>query len=72
VCPWNRFEKPTSETRFEPRMGETSIDPDMVLSLTPESYAARFKLSAIKRAKLSGLQRNAETLKADAQNEELK
>ena len=62
VCPWNRFEKPTLETRFEPRMGETSIGPDMVLSLTPETYAERFRRSAIKRAKISGLQRNARYL----------
>ncbi len=62
VCPWNRFEKPTSETRFEPRMGETSLHPDMVLSLTPETYAERCRRSAIKRAKISGLQRNARYL----------
>lgn len=62
VCPWNRFEQPTLETRFEPRMGETSIGPDMVLSLTPETYAERFRRSAIKRAKISGLQRNARYL----------
>ena len=62
VCPWNRFGKPTLETRFEPRMGETSIGPDMVLSLTPETYAERFRRSAIKRAKISGLQRNARYL----------
>src|SRR5688500_1173019 len=24
VCPWNRFEKPTDEMRFEPRKGETA------------------------------------------------
>lgn len=62
VCPWNRFEKPTSEPRFEPRMGETSVAPDVILSLTPESYAERFRKSAIKRAKLTGLQRNARFL----------
>ena len=42
VCPWNRFEKPTAEPRFEPRNGETSVVLDEVLSLTPESYAERF------------------------------
>jgi epoxyqueuosine reductase len=62
VCPWNRFEKPSSEPRFEPRQGETSIAPDAILSLTPESYAERFRKSAIKRAKLGGLQRNARHL----------
>lgn len=64
VCPWNRFETPTEETRFEPRRGETSADLDEILSYTPEQYAERFRRSAIKRAKLSGLQRNAKALKA--------
>ncbi len=64
VCPWNRFQKPAEETRFEPRNGETAVDPDQILSLSPESYAERFRKSAIKRAKLSGLQRNARALKA--------
>ncbi len=63
VCPWNRFEVPTSETRFEPRKGETSLELDAVLSWTPESYAERFRQSAIKRAKLPGLKRNAASLK---------
>ena len=33
-----------------------------ILELTPEAYAERFRHSAMKRAKLSGLQRNARTL----------
>ena len=65
VCPWNRFETTTAEARFEPRNGETSIALDDVLSLTPESYATRFRRTAIKRAKLPGLKRNAAALKAD-------
>jgi len=63
VCPWNRFEKPTFEEGFEPRRGETSIHLDEVLDMTPESYAERFRRSAIKRAKLPGLKRNAAALK---------
>jgi epoxyqueuosine reductase len=63
VCPWNRFEKPTDEARFEPRHEETSADLEEILSYSPEEYAARFRRSAIKRAKLGGLQRNAEALK---------
>ena len=63
VCPWNRFEKPTPETRFTPRFGETSLDPDVVESLIPETYAERFRKSAMKRTKLAGLKRNARALK---------
>ena len=63
VCPWNRFEKPTDETRFEPRPGNVTADLDEILSLSPEKYAERFRRSAMKRTKLHGLQRNAKSLK---------
>jgi epoxyqueuosine reductase len=63
VCPWNRFEQPTTETRFEPREGHVSADLADLLELTPDAYAARFRRTAIKRAKLTGLQRNARALK---------
>jgi len=66
VCPWNRFEKPTTEPRFEPREGETSIETAKILEFTPEEYAARFRKSAMKRTKLSGLKRNAMALKEKA------
>ncbi|MEO7674976.1 MAG: tRNA epoxyqueuosine(34) reductase QueG [Pyrinomonadaceae bacterium] len=62
VCPWNRFEKPTAEARFEPRNGESSADLEQILSLTPEKYAERFRGTAVKRAKLPGLKRNAVAL----------
>ena len=62
VCPWNRFEEGTSETSFEPRPGSVNANLAEILSLTHEQYAERFRHSAIKRAKLSGLQRNARTL----------
>ena len=63
VCPWNRFEQPTSETRFAPREENVDVELDDVLGLTPETYAARYRGSAMKRAKLAGLQRNARILK---------
>ena len=62
VCPWNRFEQPTAEPRFEPREGLVNARLTDILELTPETYAERFRKSAIKRAKLSGLQRNARAL----------
>jgi len=62
VCPWNRFEKPTAETRFQPRLGETSLVLDTVERLTPETFAERFRRSAMKRTKISGLKRNAKAL----------
>ena len=62
VCPWNRFEQPTAETRFEPRPGHVSADLAEILELTPDNYATRFRRTSIKRAKLAGLQRNARAL----------
>jgi epoxyqueuosine reductase len=62
VCPWNRFEQMTDEPRFQPRAGNANAPLSDVLELTPETYAERYRNSAMKRAKLSGLQRNARTL----------
>jgi epoxyqueuosine reductase len=64
VCPWNRFEASTAETRFEPRAGNVNAELNEIRNLTPETYAARFRGSAMKRAKLSGLQRNARALES--------
>jgi len=66
VCPWNRFEQTTSETRFEPREGNVDVELDKVLKFTPENYAARYRGSAMKRAKLAGLQRNARALSCES------
>ncbi|MBX3267025.1 MAG: tRNA epoxyqueuosine(34) reductase QueG [Acidobacteria bacterium] len=71
VCPWNRFEQPTGEKRFEPRKNETALPFNEILAMTPESYAARFRGSAIKRAKLPGLKRNAMQLIMDKDKDEL-
>jgi epoxyqueuosine reductase len=62
VCPWNRFEQTTSEPRFQPRAGNVNSDLSEIAALTPETYIERYRGSAMKRAKLSGLQRNARTL----------
>jgi epoxyqueuosine reductase len=66
ICPWNRFEQPTSERRFEPRSGNVSANLSGILELSPETYAERFRGSAMKRTKLSGLQRNARALLTDS------
>lgn len=62
VCPWNRFAQSSAEVRFAPRPGNVNVDLEEVLQLTPETYATRFRRSAMKRAKLSGLKRNAQAL----------
>jgi epoxyqueuosine reductase len=63
VCPWNRFEKPTDDVRFEPRLGQTSLELAAVEELNADSFARRFRRSAMKRTKLAGLRRNAAALK---------
>jgi hypothetical protein len=40
------------------------------LALTPDAYAERFRRTAVKRAKLAGLQRNARALLAHETAEE--
>jgi len=62
VCPWNRFAAVSDDNAFEPRPGNVDIDLQQVLQLKPDTYAERFRGSAMKRAKLAGLQRNAKTL----------
>jgi epoxyqueuosine reductase len=62
VCPWNATTPVTDEPGFEPREGNVNASLSEILELTPETYAARFRGSAMKRAKLAGLQRNAKTL----------
>ncbi len=62
VCPWNRFEKPTIEKRFEPRRNNVSPNLKEILSLTKEEYVEKFRRSAMKRTKLLGLKRNAQAI----------
>lgn len=62
VCPWNRFEQPATETRFEPRPRSVSPDLEEIAALSHDDYVERFRRSPVKRAKLSGLRRNARAL----------
>ncbi|HVF41531.1 MAG TPA: tRNA epoxyqueuosine(34) reductase QueG [Pyrinomonadaceae bacterium] len=62
VCPWNRFEQPSAEPRFEPRPGNVSPPLEEIADLTHDAYVERFRRSPLKRAKLTGLQRNARAL----------
>ena len=62
VCPWNYTTPVSGDSRFEPRVGNVNASLVDTLDLTPEAYAGRFRGSAMKRAKLQGLQRNARAL----------
>ncbi|MEY3387148.1 MAG: hypothetical protein RIR53_1959 [Bacteroidota bacterium] len=62
VCPWNRFETPTTEERFLPRNDEVALNPVDILTLQPDQFVERFRHSPLKRPKLNGLKRNADYL----------
>jgi epoxyqueuosine reductase len=59
VCPWNRKAPATSTAEFKAR--EELVNPalDWLAEMQPEEFRAVFRGSPIKRAKLSGLRRNA-------------
>lgn len=65
VCPWNRFAQTTTHESFAPRPENVNVDLSSVLEMDATVYAERFHGSAMKRAKLSGLQRNARALLSD-------
>ncbi len=65
VCPWNRFAQTTTQESFAPRPENVNVDLSSVLEMDATVYAERFRGSAMKRAKLSGLQRNARALRSD-------
>lgn len=62
VCPWNRFEQATHDPRFAPRPGNVNAELRDIVELSHDAYVERFRGSAMKRAKLAGLQRNARAL----------
>jgi epoxyqueuosine reductase len=65
VCPWNQTTPDSEEPGFQPRAGNVNGLLAEILVLKPDTYAQRFRGSAMKRAKLSGLQRNARALLAE-------
>jgi epoxyqueuosine reductase len=59
VCPWNRFARRGRQLLLAARADLAELPLDELLRLTPARFAARFKGTAIKRIKLTGLLRNA-------------
>ncbi|MEP7163996.1 MAG: tRNA epoxyqueuosine(34) reductase QueG [Ferruginibacter sp.] len=58
VCPWNRFSRPTSETKFTPIPEILNFSTADWEALTEESFKIIFHDSAIKRTKYKGIKRN--------------
>ncbi len=63
VCPWNnKFSEISREKDFEPLNG-TSFNLNEIIEMDELEFKRRYETSPIKRAKLSGLKRNANFLK---------
>jgi len=63
VCPWNRFSKSHNEPLFNPNPELLSFTKKDWEEITGEIFNQVFKKSAVKRTKLSGLERNIRFLK---------
>jgi epoxyqueuosine reductase len=59
VCPWNRKAPATSAPEFQPREGLVNPALEWLAVMTEEEFRGKFRGSAIRRAKRSGLRRNA-------------
>jgi epoxyqueuosine reductase len=59
VCPWNRKAPVTNAAEFEAREGLVNPALDWLADMQPEEFQKVFRGSPIRRAKLSGLRRNA-------------
>lgn len=64
VCPWNRFSKPHQEPLFHPKPELLSMSKKDWEEITEDVFKKVFQKSAVKRTKLSGLQRNISFLKS--------
>jgi epoxyqueuosine reductase len=59
VCPWNRKAPVTTADEFQPREGLVNPRLEWLAEMQPEEFRATFHGSPVRRAKLSGLRRNA-------------
>ena len=63
VCPWNKFKKPTQESRYHPRKGMVDTRLDEWIELDLESFRKRFRKNPVKRTKYAGFMRNVRMVK---------
>lgn len=59
VCPWNRKAPATSAAEFQPREELVSPPLEGLAEISAEEFRERFRGSPVRRAKRSGLRRNA-------------
>ncbi|MBI2191233.1 MAG: tRNA epoxyqueuosine(34) reductase QueG [Planctomycetes bacterium] len=71
VCPWNRKSPRTERPEYQPRPGNVSPSLSGLLEMSREDYRARFRHSAVKRARYEGLLRNAAVAAGNSGNPSL-
>ncbi len=59
VCPWNRKSPATTAAEFQPREGLVNPALEWIAEMTVEEFRETFRKSPVRRAKRSGLRRNA-------------
>ncbi len=62
VCPWNRFAQKHQEKQFEPIKEILGLTKQDWQEMTEDVFRKNFKNSPLKRAKLSGIQKNLKAL----------
>ena len=62
VCPWNRFQQPTSEAGFFPRPGNVAPKLGELAKMISSEFSRRFHQSPIKRTKHRGFVRNVKAV----------
>lgn len=59
VCPWNRKSPASAAPEFQPREGLVNPALAWLAEISPEEFREKFRGSAIRRAKRTGIRRNA-------------
>ena len=69
VCPWNRKAPATEAAEFQPREGLVNPALEWLAGMSDEEFRRKFRGSAVRRAKRSGLRRNAVTAMGNSGDE---
>jgi epoxyqueuosine reductase len=70
VCPWNRKAPATTAEEFQPREGLVNPALEWLAEITAEEFRDRFRGSPLRRAKRTGLRRNAVIAMGNSGNEQ--
>lgn len=68
VCPWNRKAPVTAALEFQPREGLVNPALEWLAQISEEEFHEKFRKSPVRRAKRSGLRRNAAVAMGNSRN----